>query len=90
VKTILFDAINRRNGIIGPEGSVYRNISIHKKEMALYGGLHTYVGFLNVLKIHSKNVIENINLYTSALGEVIMLFKNIFLSKAASIVYFIL
>ena len=31
VKTILFDAINRRNGVIGPEGCVYRNISIHKK-----------------------------------------------------------
>jgi len=58
--------------------------------MALYGGLHTYVGFLNVLKIHSKNATENTHLYTSALGEVIMLFKNIFLSKAASIVFLIL
>ena len=31
VKTVVFDAINRRNGIIGAEACTYHNISIQKK-----------------------------------------------------------
>lgn len=86
MKTIVFDALSGRNGIIGAEGCVYRNISIHKKEMSLYGGLPTYLGFFNVLKQHSKYACDNTDLYTNALSELILLFKNIFESKTASIV----
>lgn len=76
--TVVFDAINRRNGIIGPEACVYRNISIHKKEMILYGGLQTYIGFFDLLKFHAKFSKDCSHAYSQALGEVIILFKNIF------------
>ena len=53
--TMVFDALNGRHAVIGPEACVYRNISIHKKEICLYGGLETYLGFFNILKQHAKH-----------------------------------
>jgi hypothetical protein len=68
VKTVMFDAINRRNGVLGPEACVYRNISIHKKEIVLYGGLQTYIGFFDLLKFHSKLVEKDNCLYSQTVS----------------------
>jgi hypothetical protein len=54
--------------------------------MVLYGGLKTYIGFFELLKFHSKLVKKNMQAYTQVLGELIILFKNIFESKANSVV----
>ena len=85
LRTMVFDALNGRQGVIGPEACVYRNISIHKKEISLYGGLPTYLGFFRILRQHAKYTNDN-ELYTQALSELILLFKNIFESKTTTIV----
>jgi hypothetical protein len=54
--------------------------------MVLYGSLQTYIGFFELLKFHSKIVKQNLSAYTQVLGELIILFKNIFESKATSVV----
>ncbi len=74
----MFDALSGRNGVIGSDGCVYRNISIHKKEMSLYGGLAPYIGFFNILKQHAKYASDKTDLYGDALSELLLLFKNIF------------
>jgi len=55
--------------------------------MVLYGGLQTYIGFLDLLKWHSKLVKPGKHqAYSQCVGELILLIKNIFESKATSIV----
>lgn len=55
--------------------------------MALYGGLHAYVGFFDLLKFYAKSASSNMKIYTQSLCDLFNLFKNIFESKATSIVY---
>ena len=54
--------------------------------MVLYGGLQTYIGFFDLLKIHATMMKKNEQAYSQVLGELIILFKNIFESKATSVV----